>query len=89
MNISITNLTQETQNLVPDTQLYVRTDQGDYSTLHASMFVTNPLPATALKPGYTESGQVSFNVSKQASRPLVYIDTGWNNYAPIVYDVLH
>lgn len=89
MDISITNLSADSQHLIPVSQLYVRTDEGDYAALHASMYVTNPLQATDLKPGQTATGQISFNVPKRAARPLLYVDTGWDSYAPIVFDVLH
>ncbi|MCA9325827.1 DUF4352 domain-containing protein [Candidatus Saccharibacteria bacterium] len=89
LTIDITNTTTETQQLIPSTQLYVRTVEGDYSKLHASMFVTKQLPAKDLKPGQTVSGQVSFSVPKRIAKPLLYVDTGWHNYGPVVFDVLH
>lgn len=89
MDIKITNLSNSTQHLLPSIQLYARSDQGTNSALHASMYVTNPLKATDLAPGQSASGQISFNVPKIASRPLVYVDTGWDNYPPIVFDALH
>jgi hypothetical protein len=89
MSITITNLSAETQQLIPDTQLFVRTDQGNYSTIHASMFVTNPLSSVDLRPGQSASGQVSFNVPKVAEKPYLYIDTEWDNYTPLVFNVLH
>lgn len=89
MNISLTNLTTDTQSLFPDSQFYVKSDQGSFSTLHPSMYVTSPLQVSTLKPGQSVQGQLSFSVSKQAARPLLYVDTGWGGYAPIVFDVLH
>lgn len=89
MNIKITNKTAETQHLIPSSQFYVRSDEGDYSSLHASMYVTTPLSATDLKPGQSASGQISFAVPTSVARPLLYVDTGWNSYTPLVFDVLH
>lgn len=89
MDVSITNTTSSIQHLIPSTQLYVRSDEGDYAQLHASMFVTNPLPAKDLVPNETVTGQISFNVPKRVAMPLVYIDTGWNNFGPVVFDALH
>ncbi len=89
MDISITNNTDATQTLIPVNQLYVRSTEGDYVTLHASMYVKNPLKSQELAPGKTATGQISFNVPKRVAKPLLYVDTGWNNHVPIVFDVLH
>ena len=89
LDISITNNTTQTQQLIPVNQLYVRSSEGDNSTLHASMYVKTPLQAQDLAPGKTAKGQVSFNVPKREARPLLYVDTGWNNHVPTVFDVLH
>ena len=88
MNLSITNRTSAAQDFIPTNNLYVRTPTGDYSALHASMFVTKPLPSTKLAPGQTVSGQISFGVPAHASSLLLYIDTGWNSEVPVVYNVL-
>ncbi|MGV9001943.1 MAG: DUF4352 domain-containing protein [Candidatus Saccharimonadaceae bacterium] len=88
-SIEITNTTTDTQQLIPVSQLYVRSSEGDYSALHASSFVTTPLAATELAPGKTASGQISFNVPKQVAHPLLYVDTGWGNTVPIVFDILY
>ncbi len=89
MNISITNETDVSQQLIPVNQLYVRTDEGIYAGLHASMYVTDPLAADELPAGKTATGQISFNVPKNADRPLLYVDTGWDDTVPLVFDVLH
>lgn len=89
LTISITNKTDDTQQLIPVNQLYVRSNEGDYSTLHVSSFVTAPLAATDLAPGKTATGQISFNVPKRVAHPLLYVDTGWANMVPLVFDVLY
>jgi len=89
MDISITNTSQNTQKLLPSNQLYVRSDEGDYSALHPSMYVTNVLSSADIKPGQTASGTISFDLPKRVARPLLYIDTGWGGYTPPVIDVLH
>ncbi len=89
MDIAITNRTEQTQQLFPSTQLYVRSDEGDYAPMHASSHIKNPLGATDLRPGQSASGQISFAVKKHLSRPLLYIDTQWNLSTPLVIDVLH
>jgi hypothetical protein len=88
LNISITNNTVATQQLIPVNQFYVRSNEGDYRALHASMYVTTPLAAAELAPGKTATGQLSFNVPKHIAHPLLYVDTGWDNSVPLVYDVL-
>lgn len=88
MNISITNNSASSQHLIPVSQLYVRSDEGDHATLHASMYVSSPLSATDLKPGQTATGQISFNLPKRIAHPLLYIDTGWERTTPLVFDVL-
>lgn len=89
MDIVIKNTTNQTQHLIPSTQLYTRSNEGDFAQLHASMYVTNPLPAKDLVPGESVSGQISFNVPKRVAMPLVYVDTGWGNYGPVIFDALH
>lgn len=89
LDFSITNKTRSEQDFYPMTDLYVRNKDGDYSALHASSLVTNPLIPGKLKPGETLSGQVSFSVLKRDARPLLYVDTGWNDQVPVVFDVLH
>ncbi len=89
MDITITNRTTETQHLIPVNQLYVRSNEGDYDALHASMFVTKPLVSQDLNPGQSASGQISFGIPKRVDTPLLYIDTGWGTSTPLVIDVLH
>ncbi len=89
MDIEITNKTDKTQHLIPVSQFYVRSDEGDYAVLHPSVFVPQPLPAQDLKPGESASGALSFSVPKRIASPLVYIDTMWDNSTPLVIDVLH
>lgn len=89
LDIEITNRTQQLQKLIPVNQLFVRSDEGDYSPMHASMYVTNPLPSTDLQPGQTIKGEISFEVPKRVASPILYVDTGWNGYAPLLFDVLH
>jgi len=88
LDMSITNHTTSTQDFVPVTQLYVRSREGNYYQMHASMHVQNPIAATSIEPEQTLSGQVSFAVPKRLSNPLLYIDTGWNDSTPIVFNVL-
>lgn len=89
LTLHVKNASNTNQVFVPSQQLYVRSSDGDYAQLHASMYVSKPIQQTTLKPGQTVSGQVSFNVPKSQSRPLLYVDTGWGDYAPVVFDVLH
>lgn len=89
MDLTVTNTSKVTQQFIPVSQLYVRTRDGDYSQLHASTHVTNPIAVRDLAPGQSVSGQVSFAVLKRSDRPLLYVDTGWDNTAPLVIDVLH
>lgn len=88
LDISITNKTGSVQQLIPVNQFYVRTEEGDYSALHASSYVISPLEATDLAPNKTATGQLSFNVPKHVAHPLLYVDTGWGKNVPLVYDVL-
>lgn len=89
MDISITNETEQIQKLIPVNQLYVRSNEGDYSPMHPSMYIKNPLATADLMPLQTVKGEISFEVPKRVASPLLYVDTTWNNYAPIVFDVLH
>ena len=88
MTLSITNHTSHIQDFIPTSQLYVRTRDGDYRPLHPSMFVTKPIVSGKIKPGQTITGQVSFSVPKASTNPLLYVDTGWNDDVPVVFNVL-
>ena len=88
MDLSITNHSATVQEFIPVTQLYVRSREGNYYQMHASVAVQNPIPATSLEPEQTVSGQVSFAIPKRLAQPLLYIDTGWNDTTPLVYSVL-
>jgi hypothetical protein len=85
MDLSITNRTAGSQDFIPTSDLYVHTSQGDYRPLHPSMYVTQQIFSGTMKPGQTVSGQISFSVPKQATDPLLYIDTGWNSEVPVVF----
>lgn len=87
-NLTVTNTTALTQHFIPVNQLYIRSNEGDYAALHASMYVTKPIPATDLAAGKLVHGQVSFSVPKRVAHPLLYVDTGWNRTTPLVFDVL-
>lgn len=88
-DISITNNTNSPQDVIPSVQFYIRTSDGLYYQMHPSMYVSNPLQAGKLEPGKTITGQISFAIPKILARPYLYLDLGWDNYVPIVYDILH
>lgn len=88
-DISITNNTAASQDFYPANQLFVRDQEGGSYQPHASMYVTRPVAAQTIKPGQTVSGQISFAIPKRLTRPLLYVDLGWNNQTPAVFDVLH
>lgn len=89
MTLTVKNISRETQHFIPVSQLYIRSETGDYSPLHPSMYVTNPLGSQDLTPGQTVTGQVSFVVAKHSARPLLYIDTAWSAATPLTIDILH
>jgi hypothetical protein len=88
LNLTVTNNTTTEQDLYPVNQLFVRDQEGGTYTPHASMFITQPLAAQTVKPGQTVTGQISFAIPKRLTRPLLYVDTRWDNQAPVVFDVL-
>jgi hypothetical protein len=88
VDVAVTNRTTKVQNLVPSSQLYIRTEDGLYITMHPSMYVRNQLPFGQVASGETVLGQVSFAIPKTLTRPLLYIDLGWDNHVPVVYDIL-
>lgn len=89
MRIKITNNTNSIQHLIPVSQFYVRSSEGDHSPLHVSSYVSEPLNSQDLAAGASAEGQISFAIRKTMERPLLYIDTGWDNATPLVIDVLH
>lgn len=88
MDVTITNTSSKTQQLIPVNQFYVRTDEGDHAALHASMFATKPIAATDLAPNASATGQISFAVPKNAPNLYLYIDTRWDDTTPLVINVL-
>lgn len=86
--LEITNNTSGEQDLSPVKQLFVRSRDGDYYPMHITSFISEGLPATIIKPSETVSGEVSFAVPKKLADPLLYVDLGWNNQSPVVYDIL-
>lgn len=89
LDISITNDTAVTQHLIPSTQLFVRDRDGGYYILQASSLLSNALASQDVSPGSTVTGQVAFAVPKRQTTLLLYIDVGWDNDTPIIFDVLH
>lgn len=89
VDIFITNESLTKQDLVPVNQLFVRSRDGGYYQMHPSTNITAPLAATSLEPGQTVSGQISYAIPKRLSRPLLYVDLGWNDALPIIFDVYH
>lgn len=89
LDLTITNKTAVTQHLIPSTQLFVHDRDGGLYILQASSRLTNALAAQDLSPGASATGQVAFAVPKRQTTPLLYIDVGWDNDTPIIYDVLH
>ncbi len=87
MSLEITNRTNSQQDFVPVSQIYVRSKDGDYFQLHPSSHVKTPIAAGAILPGQTISGQISFAIPKRLSKPLLYIDPAWDDFAPVVFDV--
>jgi hypothetical protein len=88
MDLTITNKTSKTQHLIPVSQLYVRSTDGDYATLYPSSVLTKPLASQDLKPGQSATGQLNFAIPNETSRPMLYIDTLWDDSTPLVIDVL-
>lgn len=89
MDITVTNKTGNNQQLVPVTQFYVRSSDGQYATLYPSTKLKKALLPQDLRSGESASGQLSFAISERTTRPLLYIDTLWGRSTPLVIDVLH
>ncbi|QQS19420.1 DUF4352 domain-containing protein [Candidatus Saccharibacteria bacterium] len=89
MDVTVTNKTTTDQQLIPVTQFYVRTTDGQYATLYPSSRLRQALLPQDLRPGQSATGQLSFAISDRTSMPLLYIDTMWNRATPLVIDVLH
>lgn len=89
MDVTITNRTAHEQQLIPVTQLYIRSSDGQYATLYPSTKISKALVPHDLKPGESASGQLSFAISERTATPLLYIDTLWDDSTPLVIDVLH
>jgi Zn-dependent metalloprotease len=88
LTIKIKNNTSTSQQLLPSSQLYIRSKDGSFYTLHPSSFIPSTLVFQTLEPNQETEGQVSFVIPKILTSPLLYVDLGWNNYLPVVYDVL-
>lgn len=89
VDLTVTNLTNQPQTLAPSTQLYLRTSDGLYITMHPSMYITEQLQFGEIAPRTKATGQISFVVPNTVKRPLLYVDLGWDGHVPVVYDILH
>lgn len=88
LDITITNTSEETQQLTPALQFYVRDPMGGLYMPHVSSNVTAPLEFAKVGPHKTVMGQLSFAIPKTLAHPLLYLDLGWNDNAPTVIDVM-
>jgi hypothetical protein len=88
LDFTITNNSSVNQNFIPVNQLYIRSNEGVAYPLHASMNVKKPVQFQNMNPGETQSGQISFAIPKTLAYPLLYVDLGWNDYVPVVFNVL-
>lgn len=88
MDISITNKSSGDQDFVPVNQIYVRDRDGGYYAMHTSLSLKSPIEAKTLNGGQTVSGQISFSVPKRLAHPLLYVDLGWDDSVPVVFDVM-
>lgn len=89
MDVTVTNRTASDQQLIPVSQFYVRSGDGQYATLYPSTKITKALLPQDLRPGQSASGQLSFAIPERTATPLLYVDTMWNRATPLVIDVLH
>lgn len=89
MTLSITNRTDHTQRLVPVNQCYIRTVDGHYIAMQPNSNLKDPLVMQEVPAGKTVTGKIGFVIPKNIPRPLLYIDTQWDNTTPLVVDVLH
>lgn len=89
MDVTVKNITRETQQFIPVNQLYVRGEEGTYASIKVSSLIKKAIPATDLVAGESVSGQVCFIIPKTVAQPLLYVDTGWDRSTPLVIDVLH
>lgn len=87
--LTITNNSPTNQDLYPVNQIYIRTQDGLYYQMHPSMYVTEPMRAGQVSPGQTISGQVSFAIPKAVKQPFLYVDLAWEDYVPVVYNLLN
>ena len=86
--VSIKNTTTSTKQLIPDSHIYVRSDDGVNYTSHPSSVLTSPLIFQEVAAGQTAKGQVAFAIPKSVTDPRLYIDPAWEDSSPIVYAVL-
>lgn len=87
--VTITNTSGKKQQLSAASQLYVRSQDGSYFAMHPSSRVQKELGSKEVAPGETVTGDVSFAIPKILTKPLLYVDLGWNDFVPVVFDVLH
>ena len=86
--LTIKNKTATKQNFIPASQLYVRSADGAIYRMHPFSVLTNQIGFQEVASGATITGDAAFVIPKVLTNPLLYVDLGWDNYIPIVYDVL-
>lgn len=86
-NISIKNTGDKKVQFLPALHTYLRDNEGDYYQLLADV-VDEPIKPTELQPGQTITGNLAF-VTMNRKMPLYfYLDTGWEDRGPIVFDIV-
>lgn len=86
-NISIKNTSDKNLQFLPALHTYLRDNEGDYYQILADV-VDDPIKPTELQPGQTISGNLAF-VTMNRKLPLYfYLDTGWEDRGPIVFDIV-
>lgn len=84
-DLSITNNNSNKLYITPALQLFLRDNEGDYYQLLADV-VKDPLKPGIIEKGQTSQGEVAFVVMNRKMPLWLYIDTGWENRGPVVFD---
>jgi hypothetical protein len=87
-SLTVKNKTAISQPFYVSNQIFARDPKTGLLFTFSPAETSNPFPSGMIEPGQTASGQLSFVMPKSLTRPLVYVDLGWDDVVPIVFSPL-
>lgn len=85
-DITIHNKSDQELDFLPSIQTYIRDNQGAFYLMKPTKLNT-PYESGKISPHSKKNGQLSFEIPKRGVPLMFYLDSGWYNYAPTVFNL--